>query len=99
MIFRLEIKTAFTINFKAVIKSKNIQNNSESDYFVSQAIGRHVINKFVSQAIGRRVINKFVSQAIGRHVINKSVSQAIGRHVIGKNHKFPRKILKEKKRG
>ena len=53
----------------------------------------------MSQAIGRHVINKFVSQAIGRHVINKSVSQAIGRHVMGKNHKFPREILKEKKRG
>ena len=64
---------------------------------MSQAIGRHVINKFVSQAIGRRVINKFVSQAIDRHVINKSVSQAIGHHVMGKNHKFPREILKEKK--
>ena len=38
-----------------------------------------------------------MSQAIGRHVINKSVSQAIGRHVLGKNHKFSRKILKEKK--
>ena len=63
---------------------------------MSQAIGRHVINKFVSQAIGRRVINKFVSQAIRCHVINKSVSQTISRHVMGKNHKFPKKILKEK---
>ena len=51
----------------------------------------------MSQAISRHVINKFVSQAIGRRVINKSVSQAIGHHVMGKNHKFPRKILKEKK--
>ena len=50
----------------------------------------------MSQAIGRHVINKFVSQAIGRHVINKSVSQVIGCHVMSKNHKFPRKILKEK---
>ena len=49
----------------------------------------------MSQAIGRHVINKFVSQTIGRHVINKSVSQVIGCHVIGKNHKFPKKILKE----
>ena len=63
---------------------------------MSQAIGRHVINKFVSHAIGHRVINKFVSQTIGRHVINKSVSHAIGRHMTGKNHKFPREILKEK---
>ena len=39
-----------------------------------------------------------MSQAIGRHLINKSVSQAIGRHVMGKNHKFPREILKEKKK-
>ena len=38
-----------------------------------------------------------MSQVIGRHVINKYVSQAIGRHVMGKNHKFSRKILKEKK--
>ena len=45
------------------------------------------------------MINKSVSQAIGRHVINKSVSQAIGRHMMNKNHKFPRKILKEKKKG
>ena len=64
---------------------------------MSRVIGNHVINKSVNQAISRRVINKFVSQAIGRHVINKSVNQAIGCHVIGKNHKFPRKILKEKK--
>ena len=64
---------------------------------MSQDKGRHVINKSVSQAIGRRVINKFVSQAINRHVINKFVSQAIGRYMMGKNHKFPKKILKEKK--
>ena len=50
----------------------------------------------MSQAIGRHVINKSVIQAIGRHVINKSVSQAIRRHMMGKNHKFPREILKEK---
>ena len=49
----------------------------------------------MSQAIGRHVINKFVSQAIGRHVINKSMSQVIGRHVMGKNHKFSKKFLKE----
>ena len=64
---------------------------------MSHTIGRHMINKSVSQAIGRRIINKFVSQTIGRHVINKSVSRAIGRHVMGKNHKFSKKILKEKK--
>ena len=52
----------------------------------------------MSQAIGRHVINKFVSRAIGRHVINKSVSQALGRYVMGKNHKFSREILKEKKK-
>ena len=39
-----------------------------------------------------------MSQAIGRCVINKFVSQAIGHHVIGKNHKFPREILKKKKK-
>ena len=51
----------------------------------------------MSQAIGRHVINKFVSQAIGRHVINKAVSQAIGHHMMNKNYKFSKKILKEKK--